>query len=136
VLLFGCVTTDEDSLGYNFTPSNIIEKKDKTFLTNIDHVYVGMSMQEVDSIMGKELETGYIIKESAENVFVPITIKSPYQKEVVKKEGQRYFVHYYVTHITKPDGKISDDELTPLIFQGDKLIGKGKDFLRKIKAQS
>ena len=57
-----------------------------------------------------------------------------------------YFVLYYFTQIVKPDGLLSEDELTPLIFEAktssqnissqDPLIGKGQDFVFRLKNQT
>ncbi len=33
--------------------------------------------------------------------------------------------------VKKSDDKITDDELAPLVFQNDKLIGQGWDFFKK-----
>ncbi|MCK5179660.1 MAG: DUF3192 domain-containing protein, partial [Candidatus Omnitrophica bacterium] len=33
----------------------------------------------------------------------------------------------------KADGIVTDDELTPLVFQENQLIGKGRSFLSELK---
>ncbi|MCJ7555009.1 MAG: DUF3192 domain-containing protein [Ignavibacteriaceae bacterium] len=38
-------------------------------------------------------------------------------------------VWYYYTDMKAYDGAITDDELTPVVFENDKLIGWGQSFL-------
>jgi hypothetical protein len=45
------------------------------------------------------------------------------------KDGKSYQVLYYHTDLKQRDDKITDDELTPLVFENGKLIGWGYPFL-------
>jgi hypothetical protein len=46
-------------------------------------------------------------------------------------DGRTYEVWYYYTDLKQRDDKISDDELTPLVFDEEKLIGWGYPFLNR-----
>ncbi len=102
-------------------------------LTNISHVYEGMTYLEVLSIMGDKINIGYRQDKSTLNVLEPITLKSPYRMEMLRAEDKVYNVIYYYTRIQKSDGIVSEDELTPLVFEGERLIGKGRDYLFQLK---
>ncbi|MBI3617053.1 MAG: DUF3192 domain-containing protein [Candidatus Omnitrophica bacterium] len=52
-------------------------------------------------------------------------------REVAATMGEKTTIDdvlYYFSHIQRADGIISSDELTPLVFEKDILIGKGWDF--------
>ena len=56
----------------------------------------------------------------------------PWKTEAYAKGGSTYFVLYYVTsHI--PDGKTTDEEMTPLIFKDNKLQGWGNRFFSGLR---
>ena len=57
-------------------------------------------------------------------------IDNPHRSETLMgKDGKPYEILYYYTDIKQRDDKITDDELTPLVFDGRKLIGWGYPFL-------
>jgi len=59
-------------------------------------------------------------------------INNPYKSEVLYgKNGKTLEVLYYYTDIQRADGAITDDELTPLVFDDDILIGWGRGFLQE-----
>ena len=59
-----------------------------------------------------------------------LTITNPYRSEILKGKNDKLFeVIYYVTDVKNDDNAITDDELTPLIFDNGKLIGWGWSFL-------
>jgi hypothetical protein len=80
----------------------------------------GMSMDQVHTIMGQELVIGYALQTPG---YKPLTIPNPYKSEAIK--GTDYVIEYYIESINQPDGIISDNELMPLVFKNDKLIGRG-----------
>jgi hypothetical protein len=83
-------------------------------------VQEGMTMDQVHKIMGQEFVIGY---EFHAPDYKPLTILNPYKSEAIK--GTDYFIEYYIEAIRQPDGIVSDNELMPLIFKNDKLIGRG-----------
>jgi hypothetical protein len=57
------------------------------------------------------------------------TFGNPYRTAGFEVQGKHYLILYYYTDVKKLDDVLTDDELTPLIFEGDKLIGWGQDLL-------
>jgi Protein of unknown function (DUF3192) len=86
---------------------------------NIKKLSVGMRKDTVVEMMGTEPSKG-----------VFMWIDNPYRTEVLSgKDGKTYDVFYYYTDLKQRDDKITDDELTPLVFEGGRLIGWGYPFL-------
>lgn len=78
---------------------------------------IGMSKQDVLKVMGTKTETDGFQ-----------SINNPYRSETLRGENKTLEVLYYYTDIKKSDGAITDDELTPLVFDDGKLIGWGWSF--------
>jgi len=91
-------------------------------------VQEGMSLEDVHKAMGQELVIGY---EFQAPDYKPLTIPNPYKTEVIK--GTSYTVEYYIESIRQPDGVIHDNELMPLIFKDNKLIGRGWPMLNSLR---
>lgn len=91
---------------------------------------IGMSKEEVLKVMGTKSFSTY----SQGNVLgIPsyLTITNPYRSEVMRGKDDKIFeVIYYVTDVKDDDNAITDDELTPLVFDNGKLIGWGQSFLQ------
>lgn len=83
-------------------------------------IHDGMSMDQVHEIMGQELVVGYALQSPG---YKPLTIPNPYKSETIKDTG--YVIEYYIESIHQPDGIVSENELMPLIFKNEKLIGRG-----------
>ena len=105
-------------------------------LTRINSVRVGMTSREVAATMGEKTTIGYERPEAASNAYHPVTVNNPYHKEFLRTAEKTYDIFYYFSQIQRADGIISSDELTPLVFENDILIGKGWDFLNKLKNQT
>jgi Protein of unknown function (DUF3192) len=89
---------------------------------NLKKLSVGMKKPTVMEVMGTEPSKG-----------VFMWIDNPYRTEsVTGKDGRRYEVLYYYTDLKQRDDKITDDELTPLIFENGKLIAWGHDALHRL----
>jgi len=58
-----------------------------------------------------------------------VTISNPYRSEILQGKEKTFEIVYYVTDVKRDDGAITDDELTPLVFDDGKLIGWGSGFL-------
>ena len=129
----GCVTLDEPALMPIVT--QIAIKEDYGQLTNMRHIHLGMTSEEVKSIMGADIKVGYKSNSQVLGGFEPIKLKNPYRGEIIKSRrgNDVYFIKYYYTDVRIADGIISEDELVPLVFKKGKLIGKGKDYLFKLK---
>lgn len=88
---------------------------------NLKRLAPGMDKAVVVQIMGTE---------PSKSLFM--WIDNPYRSEsIVGKDGRTYEVLYYYTDLKQRDDKITDDELTPVIFAEGKLVGWGYDVLRK-----
>ncbi len=115
----------------------------QTFLLNepeLAQVKLGMTQPQVHSLMGESIIIGYssqmtnednTIKDASH--FKPLLIKNPYKVESLNSKQNDYIVEYYVSIIKQPDGVVTDDELTPLIFQKGTLVGKGWEYLKNLR---
>ena len=88
---------------------------------NLMKLSIGITKSETLQIMGTKTQR-------AETD----VITNPYRSETLKgKDGGIYEVLFYYTDIKKQDGAITDDELTPLVFKDNKLMGWGWSFLNE-----
>ncbi|NQU99521.1 MAG: DUF3192 domain-containing protein [Parcubacteria group bacterium] len=86
---------------------------------------LGMSKQQVFDVMGAEVFSDeFFVSNSAK-----LIIDNLDQSENVQMEDETFEVIYYVTDIKEDDGLISSDELTPIVFNKNRLIGWGNIFL-------
>ena len=95
---------------------------------------IGMSKQEVIEIMGNKTAT-----DSYAN-YEKVTATNPYKSEILQGKDKTFEVLYYFIeskHQKVVDAwgwsqaaPITDDELTPLVFDNGKLIGWGWSFLQ------
>ena len=95
----------------------------------------GMSRQEVKTLLGDKAVTGYDLTNQKKDTIIPIIFKNPYREETLKIADKTYEIAYYFTSIKKQDGMISNDELTPLVFENNRLIGRGWAFLNVLKKE-
>jgi len=95
----------------------------------IRRLLLGVSREEALALIGRTATVGYEIKEGSADEYQPVTAPNPYRSQQITKGKAVYQVDYYLTHIHKADGMVSGDELTPLVFESNKLVGKGWDFL-------
>ena len=93
----------------------------------------GLSKQAVLSIMGTE-PTNASYKDYAGYIQC-FTIDNPYRTETLGGTGKALDVLYYVTTIKNEDREIIDSDLTPFVFDEDRLIGTGWGFLKDICKQ-
>ena len=102
---------------------------------NLLRLSVGMTKNEALNVMGTDTKTARVILHQygnwGETPVENIIINNPYKNEILRSKDDKVFeVIYYVTDVRKSDDTISDDELTPLIFDNGKLIGWGWGFLQ------
>jgi hypothetical protein len=103
---------------------------------SIRQVYSGMTRQEAASVLSQQVVIGYELSDERNQQYKPIVLQNPFRSETLTKNGKEFLVDYYVVGIQTPDGQVSDDELVPLVFFKDKLIGTGWLFLnQEIKSQ-
>jgi hypothetical protein len=109
--------------------------QDHTFASaeTIHKLMLGISREEALALIGRTAVTGYELK-GIGNEYKPLSVANPYRSQKITRGSDVFVVDYYMTDIHKADGVVANDELTPLVFQADKLIGKGWDFFNsKIK---
>ena len=88
---------------------------------------ISMTKQQVLEIMGTET-----IKTQG----APPSIANPYKTETFPgNSGQLYEILFYYTDLNNRDGLITEDELTPIVIEDDKLIGWGDTALNYAKNQ-
>lgn len=86
---------------------------------NLAKLAVGQSREVVMEIMGTQ---------PSKSLFM--WIDNPHRRETLTgRDGRHYEVLYYYTELKQRDDRITDDELTPLVFLDGKLIGWGYPFL-------
>jgi len=96
----------------------------------IRKLMLGISREEALALIGRTATTGYELKDGT-STYTPLTVANPYRSQKITKGKDEFVVDYYLTETIKADGVVSNDELTPLVFQADKLIGKGWDFFNE-----
>ncbi len=125
---FCCVVCGCSSLPV--APSVSQESTERQFIVS-SQLHVGLSRDEVSGLLGKEVVTGYALADEITEQYKPITVPNPQRSEMIKKNGKIYMVDYYLAGIKVADDKISDDELLPVVFESDRLVGSGWDFFNK-----
>ena len=123
LFLAGCASTPTYNPMQSGNPQEILLNE-----SGLKALQDGMSMDQVHKIMGQELVIGYAYQSPS---YKPLTIPNPYKSEVIK--GTDYFIEYYIESIRQPDGIVSDNELIPLVFENNKLIGRGWSLLNTLR---
>ena len=102
---------------------------------NIGQLKTGMTRAQVEKQMGSDAVGGKL----GDVVFGRLQyleVKNPQREErVVGADGVAYDVLFYYTDLKTRDDKITDDELTPLVFRGHQLVGAGYAFLGRLAAK-
>lgn len=96
---------------------------------NLTKLAIGMTKQEVMEIMGQETGEKTFTNLVGKRIFLSAT--NPYRNEILQGKEKTFEVLYYYTDVKKDDDAITDDELTPMIFDKGKLIGWGVSFLEQ-----
>ena len=121
-VLAGCSTLVIDS----------VEQLRENNKKNIAQLAVGAPRAEVEKLMGDATAGGKL----GDMVFGRLQhfeVKNPMRVEQVSgPDGAVYDVLFYYTDLKTRDDKITDDELTPLVFRGHELAGIGYGFLGKL----
>ena len=123
LILTGCATSPVYNPMQSDSPQEILLNE-----SGLKALREGMALDQVHQMMGQELIIGY--KEQTPG-YLPLTIPNPYKSEAIKNTG--FFIEYYIEAIRQPDGVVRDNELMPLIFKNDKLIGRGWPLARSVK---
>ena len=99
---------------------------------NIATLVVGTPRAQVEKQMG-EATAGGRLGDVVFGRLQHLEVKNPQRVEqVAGPDGAAYEVLFYYTDVKARDDKITDDELTPLVFRGHELAGIGYGFLAKL----
>jgi len=94
---------------------------------NLLKLSIGMTKSEAIAVMGHKTAGGR---------FGEPKIGNPYRSAILQGKDKTFEVFYYYTEVKQTFyfssvDSISDDELTPLVFDDDKLIGWGRQLLEQ-----
>jgi len=92
-------------------------------------ISIGMTKEAVNTLMGTNT--------AEEKEFVGLLfggykkqiVNNPYRTETLQGKDKVLEVYYYYTDVKSRDDAITDDELTPIVFDEGKVIGWGWSFL-------
>ena len=96
---------------------------------NLTKLAIGMTKQEVMEIMGHETGEKTFTNLVGKRTFLSAT--NPYRIEILQGKEKTFEVLHYYTDVKKDDNAITDDELTPMVFDNGRLIGWGSSFLEQ-----
>jgi len=102
---------------------------------SVSQIHSGLTRAEVTSLLGKEVVTGYSLTDESSGEYTPITAANPNSTETIQKGKKSYSVDYYLVGIKVADDKVSDDELVPVVFQNEKVVGIGWDYLNALRVK-
>jgi hypothetical protein len=118
----GCSTLMIDSL----------EQLRETNKKNIAQLAIGTPRAQVEKVMG-DARAGGKLGDIVFGRVRHLEVRNPQREErVTGPDGTAYDVLFYYTDIRTRDDKITDDELTPLVFRAHELAGIGYGFLGKL----
>jgi hypothetical protein len=102
---------------------------------NIAQLAVGTPRAQVEKLMG-DASAGGKAGDILFGRLQYLEVKNPMRVErITSPDGVAYDVLFYYTDVRVRDDKITDDELTPLVFRGHELAGIGYEFLGKLKSK-
>ncbi|HIJ72231.1 MAG TPA: DUF3192 domain-containing protein [Planctomycetes bacterium] len=96
---------------------------------NLLTLSVGMTKKEAMDAMGYKTASNDYIGRAYYTSKSALSATNPYRSEIMQGKDKIFEVLYYYTDVKSDDGAITDDELTPLIFDEGRLIGWGWGFL-------
>ena len=122
LFLTGCFSVMEETKSAGSFPREL------KAVSQMRMIAAGMSKKEVRSVLDEPVTIGQEQGQDGQS-YAPVTLNNPYRFETRKKGDRVFEVYYYFTGIKQADGKITNDELLPIIFENDKMIGRGWSFL-------
>jgi hypothetical protein len=128
----GCATVSEEP---QILESGSFPKPLRS-VSQMQLVQMGMLKSEVRSLLDEKITIGYEQHDSQGQAYTPLVLNNPYRMETVKNGSKVFEIYYYFIGIKKVDGNITDDELLPVVFQNDRLVGKGWNFVDAVRRNS
>jgi hypothetical protein len=99
---------------------------------NIATLSIGTPRAQIEKLMG-EGSGGGKFGDILFGRLQHVAAKNPQREErITGPDGTAYDVLFYYTDLKMRDDKITDDELTPLVFRNHELAGMGYGFLGKL----
>ena len=111
---------------------------------NLDRLRTGMTRDQVFDVMGTKTASVSGTEASGpvgigedtlgvSQVQIPIggprpVLQNPHRNELYRAGGADWEVLYYYTSVVSDDGRITDDELTPVVLRNATLTGWGWDY--------
>lgn len=93
---------------------------------NLTKLRIGMELDTVLAIMGNN---SYVLKGEWRGLLYggheKMEVSNPHRVETFTGGDKTLIVYFYWTDLKSADGAITDDELTPLVFDDNKLLGWG-----------
>jgi hypothetical protein len=109
-----------------------LEQLRETNKRNIAQLALGTPRAQVEKLMG-DAQAGGKAGDIVFGRLQHLEVKNPQREErVTAPDGAVYDVLFYYTDLKTRDDKITDDELTPLVFRGHELAGVGYGFLSRL----
>ena len=122
LLLAGCSTLMIDS----------VERLREANKRNIGQLKIGMPRAQVEKLMG-DASAGGKLGDVVFGRLQYLEVKNPQREErVTGPDGAAYDVLFYYTDLRMRDDRITDDELTPLVFRAHELVGTGYPYLSRL----
>ena len=103
-----------------------IDKLSSSNRQNLTKLNIGMTRHNVMQLMGSEsaeLQWSFLDPHPYPSA------SNPYRVETLQGKDKVFEILYYCTDLKRNDGAVTDDELTPFVFERDKLIGWGWNFM-------
>jgi hypothetical protein len=113
-------------------------------IRNLDRLRTGMTRGQVFDIMGTKTASVSGTEASGpvgigedtlgvSQVQIPVggpkpVLQNPHRSELYRAGGSSWEVLYYYTSVVADDGRVTDDELTPVVLRDDTLTGWGWDY--------
>ena len=116
---------------------------------NLLYVSLGMTREQVLALMGEgacavyepkpmtiqckdpELGDTYLMFQRGFSSF-----KNPHKTETQYIRGRPFIIDYYVTGSDADANEVIDTDLTPLVFDNNKLVGWGWEYLAELKGEN
>ncbi|MCB9719636.1 MAG: DUF3192 domain-containing protein [Candidatus Omnitrophica bacterium] len=134
LLLAGCATMEPGQVSLDQPPRAMAARPERKPLTPIDQIRNGMSYDEVMALMGREVKIGFSESDSSAQSVGTVAMRNPYRIEMMNAGDTPHLVVYFLTSINKSDGEVTDDELTPVIFKDNVMIGRGWDYIDTLQS--
>ncbi len=95
---------------------------------NLSKLKLGMTPSDVHTVMGTETYRGC----ADMYCLGTVSVHNPYQTSAFQANNKMYVVWEYYTDKC-PKEHATDECLTPVVFEDDRIIGWGREFLNNVK---